>query len=697
MSPTAPESPLLSATRHSDAESALRRELAETRARLSEAEATLDAIRRGGVDAILVEGSFGREVFTHRNAQEPFGQLIEQLSEGTLVLSRDGIVLYSNKTFGRMVRTPMPRILGTEFAEFLSLPDRSMLNGLLEDAWIGSSHGEATALTPDGALVPLRLGLRRLQLGPDAYIAVVATDLTEVRRQEEEVRRSEHRLQIAVAAANLGAWDIDLTSADRSLRLAEEPYVAMLGREAKELPRNESELFECIHPEDRDLVRRSIATAISGDAAVQCEFRLLWQDGSVHWHAAIGSTTRDAWGRPIRLAGVGMDVTRRHETEAEIRQNQKLEAIGHVAGGLAHDFDDILAAMRLQLELLEPREDLAPDIARTLRNLEGLAGRASDLTRHLLMFGRRCALSLRLLDLNAVVIDRLRDPHRPLGDAIEPRLELAADLPPVEVDPGLIDHVLTELLENAREAMTEGGIVHLQTSTVVFDLPRLARNRNRRAGPHVCLTVRDTGRGIDPELLPRIFEPFLGTQAVGRGRGRGLGLATVHGIVAQHRGWVEIESLVGLGTTVRVYLPAAEDRLPKSTRRRSLAPERPSAGILVVEDDPKLRRLVGQALDMLGYRTYEATTGAEAIAFWKRFAPHVDLLLSDTVLPGGISGLQLAERLRESKPELKVIMTRGSGPALDAASTIGRAAFAFLPNPYEIRMLANMVRGCLAA
>ena len=593
-----------------------------------------------------------------------------------------------------MLRTPMERIVGSELSEFLGLPDRSRLNALLEDAWIGSSRGEASALTPDGNVVPLRLGLRRLQLGPEAFIAVVATDLTEVRRHEEELRQSQQRLQIAVAAANLGAWEIDLTSPDRNLRLAE-PYVAMLGRDADELPRNEKELFACIHPGDRDLLRRNIAIAVAGDAVVQCEFRILWPDGSIHWHATLGRTTRDAWGRPLRLAGVGMDVTQRHETEAELRQSQKLEAVSHLAGGLALDFNNISAAILLQVELLEMRTDLADEVRLALHDLGGLAVRASDLTRQLLMFGRRSVLSRRPLDLNETLAAWLRRQESRLDPGIEVCVDLEPDLPPVEADAGLLEHVMAQLLGNALDAMPTGGRITFQTTLVHFDIIHLARNRNRRPGPHLCLAVRDAGCGIDPELLPRVFEPFFGTKPLGRSHG--LGLATVHGIVAQHHGWVEVESVLGAGTTLRIYLPADERRPVGTPISTPPAPRRGDApGILVVEDEPELLRLVGQALEILGYRAYQAATGPEALALWQNHQPKIDLLLSDTVLPGGMSGLQLAEKLRETKPELKVIMTSGYSPEINTSPTIGRAAFAYLPKPYEIRTLAGMIRGCLA-
>lgn len=688
------EPTILPAARCSDTERQLQRQLEEAQARLAEMESTLDAIRSGGVDGVIVAGTMGGEVFTRRGVREPFGQLIEHLSEGALVLSRDGYILYSNKAFGRILDAPMEKILGEEFAQFLGKADQGILGELLETAWSGSSHGEVNALSQNGAIVPLRLGLRRLQMGPEVFVAVVATDLTESKRRDEELRQSEQRLQMAVAAANLGAWEINLQSPHRPFLLGE-PYVTMFGRDRAHLPVSEEQFLTCIHPEDRDLVRRCFASAEVHDTPFQCEFRILWPDGAVHWHAIFGRTMRDARGRADRLVGVGMDVTRRRELEAELRQSQKLEGIGQLAGGVAHDFNNILAAMLLQIESLEMGENLTRDTRDALAGLTTQAKRASDLTRQLLMFSRRSVLCLKRLDLNVVVNDMVRMLGRIIGEDFDLVLHSEDALPSVEADAGLLEQVLMNLVVNARDAMAGGGRITVHTAPVSLGLVHLAKHPDRRPGLFVCLTVCDTGCGMSHSTLKRIFEPFFTTKEIGKGTG--LGLATVHGIVAQHNGWVEVDSAVGVGTTFRVYLPAAEEL---SVNAPAAAPALPvlrgTECILVVEDEPMLRQLIGQALRVLGYRVFEAEHAREAFTCWERHGGEVDLLLSDTVLPGGMSGLQLAERLIQLKPNLKVIMTSGYSTEIGKAGTVGKAGFAYLPKPYEIKLLARTVRECLS-
>jgi PAS domain S-box-containing protein len=689
------ETAVLPAARCSDSERQLIRELEETRARLAEAESTLDAIRSGAVDAVVVSGPAGGEVFTRRGAREPFGQLIEHLSEGALVLSRDGFILYSNKAFARMLQAPMDRILGEDFAGFLGRQDQGVLAELLEGAWVGSSHGEVNALAPNGAIVPLRLGLRRLQMGAEVFVAVVATDLTEAKRREEELRQSEQRLQMAVAAANLGAWEIDLNSPERNFLLAE-PYVAMFGRDRAHLPVTEDQFLACIHPEDRDLVRRSFGSAMVNDATFQCEFRILWPDRTIRWHATLGRTMRDARGRPMKLVGVGMDVTRRRELEAELRQSQKLEGIGQLAGGVAHDFNNILSAMLLQIDLLGMNDTFTGETRQALSDLTAQAHRASDLTRQLLMFSRRSVLSLKRIDLNRVAQEMIRMLSRVIGEEVDLRLHPEEDLPPVEADAGLIEQVVMNLVVNARDAMPGGGRITLRTTPVTLDLVHLAQFPQRRPGSFVCLTVCDTGSGMSSETMKRIFEPFFTTKEVGKGTG--LGLATVHGIVAQHKGWVEVESAEGVGTTFRVFLPAADAGCAATAPIAPMLPfQRGTECILVVEDEPMLRQLIAQALRVLGYKVYEAEHGREAMACWESHGHEVDLLLSDTVLPGGMSGLQLAERLVQLKPGLKIIMTSGYSTEIGKSGTVGKAGFVYLPKPYEMKVLTRVVRSSLVS
>ena len=253
---------------------------------------------------------------------------------------------------------------------------------------------------------------------------------------------------------------------------------------------------------------------------------------------------------------------------------------------------------------------------------------------------------------------------------------------------------MMNLVVNARDAMPKGGKISITTTAVDFDKTQSTAHSDRRPGHFVCLTVSDTGCGMDAEMLKRIFEPFFSTKEPGKGTG--LGLATVHGIVAQHQGWVEVDSEVGAGTTFRVYLPAAVKPVVEATPQAPVASiQRGTETILLVEDEFKVRQLIGQTLRVLGYRVYEAANGQEAVILWQRHGPEIDLLLTDMVMPEGMTGLELTEQLRVLKPGLKAIISSGYSTEITQLGQLNKAGIVYLPKPYQAKVLAEVVRTCL--
>ena len=348
-------------------------------------------------------------------------------------------------------------------------------------------------------------------------------------------------------------------------------------------------------------------------------------------------------------------------SEDRLRQAQKIEAIGQLAGGVAHDFNNILAAFMMHLGLLEMMPDLSAEMKEALRELDADARRAAALTRQLLMFSRRSILTLKPLDLTEVIADLLKMLTRLIGEDVNLRFDRQTALPWVEADASLLEQVLMNLVVNARDAMPRGGLISIGTSSVEVrpDDPQVGLN-GRRAGRFVCLAVSDSGSGMGADTIKRVFEPFFTTKAAGKGTG--LGLATVQGIVAQHKGWVDVESVVGIGTTFQVFLPAVSDngRSAKVEVEVAVQPiARGREAILVVEDEPSVRKLVMRSLQQLGYRVYEAANGQEAVQLWDSCGAEVHLLLTDMVMPEGMTGLELAAVLCERKPGLKVIVASG--------------------------------------
>lgn len=388
------------------------------------------------------------------------------------------------------------------------------------------------------------------------------------------------------------------------------------------------------------------------------------------------------------------DVTQRKSLEAQLRQSQKLEGIGQLAGGVAHDFNNILAAIMMHLGLLQMNKDLDRDIAQSLTELDGEARRAATLTRQLLMFSRRSVLSVTAVDMNEVVANLLKMLGRLIGEQVRIRFDGQSGLPSVEADAGMMEQVLMNLVVNARDAMPDGGRITIVTSVVTFDEMSVGGYQERRPGRFVGVGVSDTGCGMEPAILKRVFEPFFTTKETGKGTG--LGLATVHGIVAQHHGWVEVDSEVGKGTHFRVYLPAMDSAAMGPSEEKTTQPVGGGKEtILLVEDDPTVRMLVGQSLRKLGYTIHEAANGKEAMVLWQDFGSSIDLLFTDMVMPEGMTGLELVERLQAMKPGLKAIISSGYSSEMVHAGKPTRAGVHYLPKPYETHVLAAAVRTSL--
>jgi len=387
------------------------------------------------------------------------------------------------------------------------------------------------------------------------------------------------------------------------------------------------------------------------------------------------------------------DITDSLNMETQLRQVQKMDSVGQLAAGVAHDFNNILTIIQGHAGLMLSEIGLDSDLVDSARQISMAADRAANLTRQLLMFSRKQVMQPQLLDLNEVIVNVSKMLRSLVGEQVSLRRDTTAELPPIHADAGMLEQVLVNLVVNARDAMPKGGTLTVSTFTCEVDDAYISHHPEARPGYFVGLSVCDTGHGMDPATLGRIFEPFFTTKEIGKGTG--LGLATVYGIVKQHQGWVEVESQVGQGTTFKVFLPAS------SKARASSEPNHPKEApggdetILLVEDEGALRQLVEEVLRKKGYTVLEAATGAQALKVWHHHKDEIDLLLTDMMMPEGVSGRELAERVLAEKPELKVIYS--SGYSLDVVSpgfSLKEGAN-YLQKPYHPETLARTVRNRL--
>ncbi len=417
-----------------------------------------------------------------------------------------------------------------------------------------------------------------------------------------------------------------------------------------------------------------------------CEDEIELDDGTVlsRYTAGVWDSEGQYYGRIWAFR----DITERQQLEGRLRQAQKMEAIGQLAGGVAHDFNNLLTAIVGHLGLIRIHENLDPDVAESLEAISGAASRAANLTSQLLTFSRRQVLSVVDLDLNTVVTQLTKMLRRVLGEHIAMHVDYAADQLMFRGDAGMIDQVLLNLAVNARDAMPDSGTLRISTSSV----QRADAHGNEATFVH--LTVGDTGTGISPDVLPHIFEPFYTTKEVGKGTG--LGLATVFGIIEQHEGTIEVESQEGRGTEFHVYFPQIT---PTESAAEEAAALPVAAGqgetILLVEDEPAVREVGVRTLRRFGYRVLTATNGPEALAVWSDHRLEIDLLLTDMIMPGGLSGRQLARQLITEKTDLRVVYTSGYSADIADKDHLMRDGINYLAKPYEVSRLCQIVRAAL--
>ncbi len=381
--------------------------------------------------------------------------------------------------------------------------------------------------------------------------------------------------------------------------------------------------------------------------------------------------------------------------EARVRQAQKMEAIGQLTGGVAHDFNNILTVITGTIEILADAVKDQPNLAQITGMISAAAARGADLTRHLLAFSRQQPLQPRNTDVNALVVDAARLLRPTLGEQIEIESMLAHDSSPALIDPSQLSTAILNLALNARDAMPDGGKLTLETRNVVLDENYPSMTSEIRPGNYVMVAVSDTGEGIPGSLLDKVFEPFFTTKDVGKGSG--LGLSMVYGFVKQSNGHINIYSEEGHGTTVKLYLPAASG-VPETQAADAgvSSAEHGDEAILIVEDDALVREYVMTQIGRFGYRTLAAGNAAEALAVIDS-SEHVDLLFTDVIMPGGMNGRQLATEAQKRRPSLKVLYT--SGYTENAIVHHGRldAGVLLLPKPYLSADLARMIRTALAS
>jgi PAS domain S-box-containing protein len=531
--------------------------------------------------------------------------------------------------------------------------------------------------------------LRALRVVSD----LLATELDR-RRAAEALRASEERLTQVLDATTDGFWDWNL---DTDRVIFSSRWFDMLHEHAESADTTSAQWFDRVHPDDRAASHAAFVAHLRGETpAWQSEQRIRDGRGEWRWILTRGRVVeRDASGRAHRAVGTHTDIASRRQLEEQLRQAQKMEAVGQLAGGIAHDFNNLLTAVIGHAALLTGKLSESDPAHTHAVEIRKAADRAAQLTQQLLAFSRKQLLVPQVLDLSAVVADT----ELMLSRVITGNIELATDCRPgttfVRADPGQVQQVLLNLVVNARDAMPAGGRLLIEVFPSRIEQPVPSKYGSVPPGDWVVLAVTDTGEGIDPAHMARIFEPFFTTKE--QGKGTGLGLATVYGIVAQSDGHVWLHSEVGIGTSFRIYLPRVEAASAPHAAAPASEPTL-SAGsgrILLVEDDPTVRLLVVEVLKASGYTTIETSSPLEALRVVQDIPP-VDLILTDMVMPG-MDGTELVARLLRRWPGTRVLFMSGYADREIAETGIIEAGYSFIGKPFTPRSLTAKLHEVMAA
>ena len=626
-----------------------------------------------------------------RQSQRRFRELFESSPDAIFVEDLDGKVLDVNRGACALHGMTRGQLIGKNAIDQLVPPaHRDQARAEFEKLAAGQiSWIESESLGADGRRVPVEVRAVRIEYDGAPALLFHVRDITERRAAEMALRSSE--------ALFRSVWEnsvdgMRLTDENGAIVAINRAFCRLVGLPHEQLEGKPFVVVYAVTQDHKKMLRQHVERFRSGVIREKQEHHLVLHDNRAVVYEINDSYVEFA-GKPRLLLSLFRDVTVHRALEEQYRQSQKMEAVGQLAGGIAHDFNNILTIILGHATLLTLGK-LEPKALVSAQQIKQASERAAGLTRQLLAFGRKQIYNPRPLDLNHVVGKMTDLLARLLGEDIALQIHFSSQPAIISADVSMVEQILLNLSVNSRDAMPKGGQLAIRIGICEVDEAHTRRIAEARPGKFIQLSHADTGEGIPPENLPRIFEPFFTTKELGKGTG--LGLATVFGITKQHEGWVEVESEMGKGTTFHIYFPATSGPVadPEHADTQFHA-RKGTETILVVEDERDVREIVTRTLNFNGYRVFQAVDGQKALEIWAEYKNEIDLLFTDIIMPGGLNGRELADRLWLEKPELKVIFSSGYG-----ANALGKdfkldAKLNYLQKPYLPQTLSRVIRRCL--
>ncbi len=649
------------------------------------------------------------DITARKKAEEELRQSEERFRSLTSAISQ---IVWTTDTNGNLISARSPS------DELLTLADDDLMK-----EWTSRLHPDDRQRATDNFMQAIRGHKRRYQdeyrllhMGDDTYHYYVSrgtpvfekdgtirewvgslTDITERKLAENSLRESEENFRALVKAGTHFVWTVNTEGRSEQFPQWWSDITGMTEEESRE-----GGWLTAVHPEDLARLKHLWQDAFDNNKLFEIEYRVRTKEGEYDHFAIRGVPVFNADGKFRQWIGTFTDITERvmaaetlRKTEDDLRQSQKLESVGRLAGGIAHDFNNMLTAINgysdLTLRRLPPDDPLRANI----EEIRKAGERSAELTHQLLAFSRQQILQEKVLDLNKVVADTSMMLERVIGEDVKLITALSPQIGKIKADPGQLSQVILNLVVNARDAMPQGGKLTIETKNVELDASYARNHRSVKPGNYVMMAVSDTGSGIDSETMDHMFEPFFTTKGVGKGTG--LGLSTVYGIIKQSGGNIWVYTELEKGTTFKIYFPLISEN-GNSAEKSNLTTgmEKGTETILLVEDEELLRKLGREVLETGGYNVIEAQDGVDALAVCENLSEQIDLLLTDVVMPL-MGGRELAEKLAEKYPKMRVLFT--SGYTNDAIVRHGIIAEGtnFIQKPFTLDALSRKVREILDA
>lgn len=619
---------------------------------------------------------------------------LESAANAVALTDYSGEIIWVNAAFTKMtgysaaeVVGQNPRILksGAHPQSFYKEMWDTLQNG---NFW----SGEVVNKRKDGTLYTELMTITPVSddRGVVTHFIAIKQDVTEQRMAEKAIFLNEERLRLAQHAADFGVFEVELPSG----KWTWSPEMSRIfGLSSDSTAPSSDDVLRMCHPDDRLRLEEQLSFLATGKG-LQVECRIVKPNGEVCWVEISGKTIDDGAGKPVRHLGVVRDVTERNQLEAQFRQAQKMEAVGRLAGGVAHDFNNILMIIIGYGDLLKEQLGSDEQLLRMIEEILKAADRAASLTHQLLAFGRKQILMPKVLDLNKVLAEMGKMLPRLIGEDIDLNLVLGSALGHVMADTSQLQQVVMNLVVNARDAMPGGGRLTIETANAELDeTSAQISGIEPKSGSFVLLSVADTGVGMDQETRAHIFEPFFTTKEVDKGTG--LGLSIVYGVVKQSGGFILVDSELGQGTTFKIYLPRIEARgtITSATKVDSES-RRGSETILMVEDEQVVRQVISDFLRAQGYTVLEAPNPKDAIEIAQQQGDRIHVLITDITMPD-MNGLELAKQLQAKRPEMIVLYISGYAAGTNAGDTTIDASMNFLQKPFVLDVLGSKLRDIL--